>query len=125
MKYQTSPEFDKDLKRYRKKFSSLEDDIENLKKFSIEPFHNEKINNESIFLTEECNSDKSNKFESYVVKKIRCRDLKGKGCKSGFRLTYVLNKQLNEITFIELYSKADQEIEDKERIKDFIKNQKS
>jgi hypothetical protein len=51
---------------------------------------------------------------------MACKSLKGRGCMSGIRITYVLDKHLNSITFMEIYFKADKETEDKKRLKEFI-----
>jgi hypothetical protein len=50
------------------------------------------------------------------VKKIACRSLKGRGVNSGLRLIYALFKAEQKIIFIELYHKNDKETEDRQRI---------
>jgi hypothetical protein len=118
LKYLSDSRFEKELRTLAKKFRSLPEDFESLKKFSIEFFHtSDAKDNNSIFKIEGCCNDR---FESYVIKKIACRSIKGRGCRSGIRITYVLDKYLNNITFMEIYFKSDKEIEDKERLKKFI-----
>lgn len=119
MKYLTDSKFDQELKSLSKKFRSLPGDFKILKEFSIEFFHNSGIKDkDSILKIEGCCNDR---FESYVIKKIACRSLKGRGCKSGFRITYILDKTSDVITFMEIYFKSDKEVEDKERLKKYIR----
>ncbi|MDR2646100.1 MAG: hypothetical protein LBC04_02935 [Holosporaceae bacterium] len=118
MKYLTDSRFEKELRTLAKKFRSLPEDFEILKRFSIEFFHAaDAKGSNSIFKIEGCCNDR---FESYIIKKVACKSLKGKGCKSGIRITYVLDKHLNTVIFMEMYFKADKKIEDKERLKEFI-----
>jgi mRNA-degrading endonuclease RelE of RelBE toxin-antitoxin system len=62
------------------------------------------------------------KTERYVVKvrKIACRNLKGKGSNTGLRLVYAWLEEEQRIVLIELYHKGDQENEDRERIKEWL-----
>jgi mRNA-degrading endonuclease RelE of RelBE toxin-antitoxin system len=117
MNYATSKKFDKELKTLSTKFRSLPEDLESLKRLQIEVFHNSKVDNGSIFKIQGCCK---NDLESYVIKKISCRSLKGCGCRSGIRITYIFNKRTNEITFMEIYFKADQATEDKNRLNEYI-----
>lgn len=50
------------------------------------------------------------------VKKIACKSLKGRGVNSGLRLIYAYFKEEQRIVFIELYHKNDKENEDRNRI---------
>ncbi len=52
----------------------------------------------------------------YKVTKFACKALKGRGVKSGIRLTYAYFEDNDIIEFIEIYFKADKENEDRERI---------
>jgi len=65
------------------------------------------------------------KTDRYVVKvrKIACRSLKGKGSNTGLRLVYAWLEAEKRIVLIELYHKSDQENEDRERIKEWVKHE--
>lgn len=117
MRYQTSEKFDREFRALHKKFRSLGDDFEILKSLQLNVFHEMKTDNGSIFKVVGCCNDD---FDSYVIKKIPCKSLKGRGSHSGLRITYILDKRNNEITFMEIYFKADKECEDKERLKAYI-----
>jgi mRNA-degrading endonuclease RelE of RelBE toxin-antitoxin system len=103
------PEFDKDLKKLLKKFRSLNDDLEVVKKI-LESHPDEKppfsfhIDNLGITTC------------VIKVKKMACKSLKGSGIKSGLRLVYAWFKEEQKIVFIELYHKNDKENEDRQRI---------
>jgi hypothetical protein len=116
--YSSTDGFNKDLKKLAKKFISLPDDLEVAKVAAIELFHIKKINNQAVFpIPNFC----SRAYQVCKIKKFACRSLKGRGVKSGIRLTYFFDIQKLEVVFIEIYFKADKENEDKERIEDFLR----
>lgn len=103
-------EFKKDLKTLLKKYRSLHADLEIVKKvltiFPDErPPFSFRINNLEL---EAC---------IIKVKKIACKSLKDRGVNSGMRLIYAYFRDENRIVFIEIYHKAEKEIEDRLRIK--------
>ena len=103
------PEYKKDLKALLKKYRTLNEDMDVVKKvLSVSPDERPpfsfRIDNLGI---ETC---------VIKVKKIACRSLKGRGVNSGMRLIYALFKEEQKIVFIELYHKSGQECEDKERV---------
>ncbi|MFV7235267.1 hypothetical protein [Flavobacterium sp. ZB4R12] len=107
--FEEAEPFKKDLKTLLKKYKTLNDDIEVVKKVleilpDARPPFSFRIDNLGI--------------ESCVikVKKIACKSLKGKGVNSGLRLVYAYFKDDNRIVFIEIYHKNDKENEDRERI---------
>lgn len=115
--YGQTEEFQKDFKKLLKKYRSLEQDLELVKIAAIELFHLQKINNLSVFpipgfCTEEISVCK--------IKKFACRALKGRGSKSGIRVIYAFHVKVLKVDFIEIYFKADQENEDRERIKRYL-----
>jgi len=120
MNYSETAEFARDFKRLRKKFPSLADDMEITKKFRIELFHIQKIDNKSIFEIENVGNNKESRF--FKIKKFQCKSLKGRGAQSGIRIVYVFNSASLEVVFIEMYFKGEKENEDRERIKDYLKN---
>jgi len=117
--YCETDSFKKDLKKLLKKFKTLESDLEVAKRDAIELFHIKKINNQSVFpiqgfCTEEVLICK--------VKKFACKALKGRGAKSGIRVIYAFHAKTLKVEFIEMYFKSDQENENRERIKEYLKN---
>ncbi len=117
--YGQTEEFQKDLKKLLKKYRSLEEDLELAKRAAIELYHLQKINNLSVFpipgfCTEEILICK--------IKKFACKTLKGRGSKSGIRVIYAFHVKSVHVDFIEIYFKADQENEDQERIKQYLKS---
>jgi len=102
-------DFKKDLKTLLKKYNSLNDDLEVVKKVlevtpRERPPFSFRIDNLGL---ETC---------IIKVKKIACRTLKGRGVNSGLRLIYAHFEKEHKITFIEIYHKNDKENEDKQRI---------
>ena len=107
-------EFKKDLKNYLKKYRTLNDDLDVVKRvLEVMPderppfsFRIENLGLETCIIK---------------VKKIACKALKGRGVNSGLRLIYAHFPEEQKITFIELYHKNDKENEDKKRITDNFK----
>jgi mRNA-degrading endonuclease RelE of RelBE toxin-antitoxin system len=112
------PEFEKDLKKLLKRFSSLEDDLQTFIKVAMHLFHKQKIDSNVIFHISELGI-KSPKI--YKAKKFACKALKGKGAQSGIRVIYAYHEDEDWIEFIEIYYKGDKESEDRERIKETVK----
>lgn len=120
MNYDETMEFKRDLKKLLKKFPSLVEDLEINKQYNIELFHCKEIDSRSIFEIEGIGNTDELKF--FKVKKFQCRSLKGRGAKSGIRIIYAYFPSEQKIVFLEIYFKANQENEKKERIIDFIKS---
>lgn len=102
-------EFNKDLKNLLKKYRTLNEDLEVVRKVlevtpQERPPFSFRIDNLGL---ETC---------VIKVKKIACKALKGRGVNSGLRLIYAHFEAEQKITFIELYHKNDKENEDKQRI---------
>ena len=102
-------EFSKDLKNLLKKYRTLNEDLEVVKKVlevtpQERPPFSFRIDNLGL---ETC---------IIKVKKIACKALKGRGVNSGLRLIYAHFEAEGKITFVELYHKNDKENEDKRRI---------
>lgn len=109
MAFEEIEPYKKDLKNLSKKYHTLSDDMELVKKVleyspDARPPFSFRIDNLGI--------------ESCVikVKKIACRSLKGRGVNSGLRLVYAYFEPAQRITLIELYHKNDKENEDRDRI---------
>jgi len=102
------------LKSLLKKYSTLNDDLDVVKKVLAilpdeRPPFSFRIDNLGL--------------ETWVikVKKIACRALKGRGVNTGLRLIYAHFAEEEKIIFIELYHKNMKENEDKQRIIDNFK----
>ena len=109
IEFETLPEFQKDLKHLLKKYRTLNEDMEVVRKdLNDEPGQSPpfsfRIDNLGI---ETC---------IIKVKKIACKALKGKGVNSGLRMIYAYFETWAKIIFIELYHKNDKETEDRQRI---------
>jgi mRNA-degrading endonuclease YafQ of YafQ-DinJ toxin-antitoxin module len=109
MTFEELTEFKKDLKTLIKKYRTLNDDLDVVKKVldilpDERPPFSFRIDNLGL------------KTCIIKVKKIACKALKGRGVNSGLRLVYAYFKEQEKIVFIELYHKNDKENEDKQRI---------
>ena len=109
MKFEELPEYQRDLKQLLKKYRTLKQDVEDLKKTlevepDAEPPFSYRIEGLGI------------KTCMIKVKKIACRALKGRGVNSGLRLIYAWFKVEQRIVMVELYHKTDKENEDRIRI---------
>jgi mRNA-degrading endonuclease YafQ of YafQ-DinJ toxin-antitoxin module len=102
-------EFKKDLKGLLKKYRTLNEDLEIVKKV-LEVIPDERppfsFRIEGLGL-ETC---------VIKVKKIACKAMKGRGVNSGLRMIYAYFNEEQRITFIELYHKNEKENEDRQRI---------
>lgn len=115
--YKQTEDFEKDLKRLIKKFPTLVEDIEIAKVFAIELFHLKNTDKRAIFpIPNFCNEE----LKICKLKKFACKALKGRGIKSGIRITYAFYVKTNSVDFIEIYFKGEKEMEDKERIKEYL-----
>jgi mRNA-degrading endonuclease RelE of RelBE toxin-antitoxin system len=110
MTFEQLPEFGKELKNLLKKYRTLTEDLEVVKKvLAVLPDERPPFSFQIDGLG----------INTCVIKikKIASRSLKGRGVNSGFRLIYAFFKEENRIVFVELYHKSEKENEDKERIK--------
>lgn len=108
----TSKEFDKDFKHLSKKYPSLEHDFEIFKQVvKLNPTANILIEWLGVGIT----------LPVYKVKKFACKSLKST---TKLRLIYVYDandSSIEIIEFIEFYTKSEQELENRERIKNYFK----
>jgi mRNA-degrading endonuclease RelE of RelBE toxin-antitoxin system len=112
MQFDELPEFQKDLKQLQKKFRSLKEDLEVLKKVLA----TEGVNHPQPPLSFRIPGIGFEKPSIVKIKKFACRSLKGRGANTGFRVIYAYHQEEQLIQFIELYFKADDENEDRDRI---------
>ncbi len=118
IKYEELKIFQKKFQRLLKKFSTLNDDIENAKKNAIEVFHLHDIDNYSIKVMSKI-PDKD--LTICKLRKFACKSLKGKGSMSGIRIIYAFHHDTLTVTLIEIYFKPEQANEDKDLIREFVK----
>ena len=109
MNFDELAEFKKDMKTLLKKYRTLNEDLNVVKKVlevlpDQRPPFSFRIDNLGV---ETC---------IIKVKKIACKSLKGKGVNSGFRLIYAHFNHEKRIVFIELYHKNNQSQENRKRI---------
>ncbi len=117
IKYHTTPEFDKDFKKLCKKYKTLSEDLEVVKKATINIYHINNIDNNSVFpIPNFCNK----KVLSYKVKKFASKSFKGKGAKSGLRLIYMFIPKKFEVFLIEIYYKGSKTNEDEGRLNQYF-----
>lgn len=114
MNFDELAEFKKDLKGLLKKYKTLHEDLNVVRKV-LEVVPDER----SPFSFQIPNLG----LETCIikVKKIACKALKGKGVNSGLRLIYAYFPNDEKIIFIELYHKNDKEVEDRKRIQENFK----
>jgi len=118
IEYSAIDSFQKDLKHLLKKYQTLEEDLETVKRNAIELYHLKRINNQSIFPIQGFCTET---IQICKIKKFACKALKGRGSKSGIRVIYAFHCQSCKVEFIEIYFKGDKENEDRNRIKEYLK----
>jgi mRNA-degrading endonuclease RelE of RelBE toxin-antitoxin system len=119
--YSSIPEFEKDFKKLEKRYKTLSEDFENMKKNLLEVHYikgSPLPPNTIVDIEGLCGET----YKSKKVRKFACKALKNFGNRSGIRIIFVLEPDNLKITFIEIYHKNDKSTENKERLKDFIKN---
>lgn len=108
------PEFDRDIKQLLKRYRSLEDDLTVFVNTQLVLLHKQKIDNRGIVLINNLGIEEPKIFKAV---KFACKSIHGRGAASGIRLTYAYFEEADHIEFIQIYFKADDENEDRERIK--------
>jgi len=113
MNFDELAEYRKDIKHLIKKYRTLHEDMEVVKKVLTvvrdeSPPFSYRIDNLGITTC------------IIKVKKIACKALKGRGVNSGLRLVYAYFSNEPRIILIELYHKNDKESEDRNRITQYF-----
>ncbi len=117
--------FKKDLKKLQKKFRTLGQDLKILEKYAITLFHlykqieNRYISSNTIVEIKGIGNTENIKI--YKVRKIASRSIKSKGSRTGLRLIYAYLPEQGTIYYLQIYLKADRNIEDRKRIKEFVR----
>jgi len=119
MKYNTLPEYNRDFKKLVKRFTTLAEDLERVKKNAIELCH---VNGMCHNVEEIKGAGNTEDLQFYKIRKIASRSIPGRGSQTGLRLIYAFLPKEMEVTLIEIYFKGDKENEDRKRIKEFIKS---
>ena len=114
------PEFERDIKQLTKKFRSLPEDLETLIRYSLNTYHKLGQMQDGIKPIAGLGIEYP---QIYKVTKFTCKALKGRGSKSGIRVIYAYFSDLDKVEFVEMYFKADDEKEDRERILKLYKKQ--
>lgn len=109
MEISALPEYEKDVKAYGKRYRTIEEDLVSVQKV--------------LLIKPDARPPFSQRIEGLglstciiKVRKIACKELKGRGVQSGFRLVYAWFPEEQKIVLVELYFKGDKEVEDRERI---------
>lgn len=113
------PEFDRDFKQLLKRYRSLEDDLNVFINTQLILLHKQKIDNRGIVLINNLGIEEPKIFKAV---KFACKSIHGRGAASGIRLTYAYFEEADHVEFIQIYFKADDENEDRERIKSIYGN---
>jgi len=109
MNFNETREFKRDLKRLSKKYKSLPSDLLEFKKIVSQIPLGTGRHFAALTDTEEMKIVKARLF---------CRYLKG----SSLRIIYAYHKEKQIIEFIELYFKGDKKNENRDRIKNYLRN---
>ncbi|MCK4395906.1 hypothetical protein KAW96_04840 [candidate division WOR-3 bacterium] len=107
------PEFEKDIKKLRKRFKTIENDLQSFIKVQLKLYHKLNIDQKGIFQFSNIQIENP---KIYKAKKFACRSLKGTGVQSGIRVIYAYFEERDEIQLIEIYYKGDKKNEDRKRI---------
>ena len=110
MNFNELPEFKRELKQLHKKYKSLPDDLQtrSATRYLVTPI----VKSKNFAVVAQTDT-------TLIVKaRLFCRYLKG----SSLRIIYSWNEQEQRIEFIQLYFKGDKTNEDRERIKNYLKN---
>lgn len=108
--------FVKDLKRLRKQYRSIDEDLDVFIKALLVRLPNKLPDTFRIPLGEEFQD-----HSVFKVKSFRCKSLGGGG-RSGIRIIYGYAELTDQITLIEMYHKNEKENHDNDRLLAFLKS---
>lgn len=106
-------EFEKDFKKLKNRYKTLDDDIETFINKQLKLTHKLGIDNKGVVHISSLGIEYP---KIYKAKKFACKALKGRGVMSGIRIIYAYYEKEDAIEFIEIYFKGDKANEDKQRI---------
>lgn len=107
------PEFKSDMRKLRKKYRTLEDDLETLIETALYAYH--KCGTSYSWIVQLSGLGFTNP-EIYKVLHFTCKALKGKGARSGIRVIYAYYAEEDRIELVEIYHKNQKDNEDRARI---------
>ena len=108
--------FERDLKKLRKKYRTLDDDIETFISTALKLFHDPLFPAKDHFDINEIPGLGIEHPNIYKACKFACKSLKGTGVRSGIRIIYAFFEEDRRVELIEIYYKGDKENENRERI---------
>ncbi|MEW6516689.1 MAG: hypothetical protein AB1439_07300 [candidate division FCPU426 bacterium] len=107
------PEFEKDLKKLKKRFPTLDDDLKVFLSVQLPLFHKLNKDNQGIVPIAGLGIDQP---KMYKARKFACKALKGRGANTRLRVIYTYFEAEDRVELVEMYFKGDKENEDKGRI---------
>ena len=107
MEIKRHEKFDREFKKYLKKYRTLDSDLGVLQKAIVSNPTGDKSKHWNLL--------RQSGAKCLFKVRMMCRSVKG----SSFRVIYYYDGQVFELVFIEIYFKGDKEAEDKERIDAF------
>ena len=107
------PEFEKDLKKLTKRYRTLPEDLTTMVETSLPLLHILKMDNGGI---EEISDVSLTRCRAFKVRRFACKAFKGKGSRSGIRVTYLWYEDEMRAELVEIYYKGDKENEDRTRL---------
>jgi len=119
---QRLPEFDGDLKRLKKRYSSLDDDLAVLIKalyvwLRIQGKPGQSCGDRYVVMS----GYGPNGCYLYKIRHMACAAIPGKGSQTGLRVVCAYWPDSDTLEFIQLYFKADSTREDQNRIRNYVK----
>lgn len=117
--YKQHSNFSKWLKQLLKKFRTLEEDIENVQRSAIELLLLRSLDNRSIELIPSFDWEA---VQIYKIRKFSCKSLKWKWVQSGIRIIFAYFPDTQEVEYLEIYYKAEQEDMDYDFAKEYFRN---
>ena len=105
-------EFERDMRRLLRHYSTLEEDLGTFLGTAVVAYH--RLGHDTGIV--QIAGLGPTRLPVFKARKFACRSLKGRGARTGLRLIYALDVENNRIELIEIYFKANQENEDRERI---------
>jgi mRNA-degrading endonuclease RelE of RelBE toxin-antitoxin system len=115
-------EFDRDLTKLSRRYRTLKEDLDVFLRAQVGAFHLLGIDNRGIFQIDDLGPLVAPVFKA---KKFACRALRGRGARSGIRVIYAYFEAEKRFELVEIYSKSDKDVEDRDRIRKYYSAKKS
>jgi hypothetical protein len=109
-----TPEFERDLKKLLKRYSTLEQDLQTFIAYELALFHGRDL---AVGGIERVAGLGFGDPPVYVAKRFACKALRGTGSRSGIRVVYAWFESERRIELVELYYKGDKAVEDRVRLR--------